>query len=155
MGLTVDEIRMRFRRRGLNFTGQRHAIYQALANSVAHPGVEEIYTQVRHSFPSLSMNTVYTTLVTLKDIGVISEVSPVRDRARFDANRDPHHHLVCLGCRKIEDLYDHGLDRISLSEEQARSFKITGHRVEFHGYCKRCRLKTPKTTKAPKPKRRK
>lgn len=141
MALSLEEIREHFKGRRLKFTNQRYAIYQALASSSDHPTVEDLYSTVKRSYPTLSMNTVYNTLEVLKDIGIASEISLWHDKARFDANQTPHHHLVCLRCKKIEDLYDDTLDRLALSPKTKHQYRIMGHRVEFHGYCNRCKAK--------------
>ena len=62
MQLTFDQLRKHFQQQRLKFTSQRHAIYKALASSVAHPSVEDLYSTVKRSHPTLSMNTVYNTL---------------------------------------------------------------------------------------------
>ena len=103
--------------------------------------MEDLYSTVKRTYPTLSMNTVYNTLEVLKDIGIASEISLWHDKARFDANQTPHHHLVCLRCKKIEDLYDDTLDRLALSPKTQHQYRIMGHRVEFHGYCNRCKTK--------------
>jgi Fe2+ or Zn2+ uptake regulation protein len=58
--------------------------------------------------------------------------------ARFDANMDRHHHLVCVSCHEINDVYDESLDRLSMSGGKEQQYRILGHRVEFYGVCKRC-----------------
>ena len=144
MPLSPEEVQMHFRKRGHKFTSQRLAIYRALASSKLHPSVELLYSTVKKSHPTLSMNTVYNTLETLKEIGIVSEISLWHDRARFDANQTAHHHLACLDCKKIEDLYDENLDNLKLSSRLRHKYKITGYRVEFHGFCYTCQQKKRK-----------
>jgi Fur family transcriptional regulator, peroxide stress response regulator len=146
MNLTLDQIRKHFRKRGLKFTNQRYAIYRALAASDRHPSAEDLFAKVKRTFPALSMNTVYNTLEALQDVGVASEISLWHDRARFDANQSPHHHLVCLGCKKIEDLYDRTLDGLSPSARASHDYRITARRIEFHGYCGDCQRKLKNKT---------
>lgn len=140
MKITLDEIRRRFRRCGVRLTPQRAAIYRALADTTAHPTAEALYCQVKKQHPMMSQNTVYYTLGTLKASGLVHEVNYWHDRARFDANVDLHHHLICLGCRRIEDVTDEALDRVTVSSRQS-AFQVLRHRVEFHGYCRDCQRK--------------
>ncbi|HTK88469.1 MAG TPA: Fur family transcriptional regulator [Nitrospiraceae bacterium] len=142
MNLTLDEIRRRFRACGVRLTPQRVAIYQALTGTAAHPTAEALYRQVKRQHPMLSQNTVYYTLGTLKAAGLVHEVNYWHDRARFDANMALHHHLICLGCRRIDDLTDDGLDNLVISARRASGFHVLGHRVEFHGHCAECRYRT-------------
>ena len=69
MSLTLEHLRKHFQQRGLKFTSQRYAVYQALASSTEHPSVEALYSIVKRSYPTLSMNTVYNTLETLTFCG--------------------------------------------------------------------------------------
>ncbi len=138
MRLTQDEMRERFRARGLKMTPQRAAIYQVLAGTTSHPTAEDLHRQVKRRYPMISPNTVYYTLGVLREAGLVHEVNYWRDRSRFDANISPHHHLICLGCRRIQDLADEALDRLSVSDRVKTEFEVTGHRVEFHGYCAAC-----------------
>ncbi len=144
MKLTQEETRLRFRARGLKMTPQRAAIYQALAERVDHPTAEDLHRQVRRRYPKMSPNTVYYTLGVLKGAGLVHEVNYWHDRSRFDANISLHHHLICLGCRKIQDLSDAALDRLRVSARARAGFEVTGHRVEFHGYCAACRRANPR-----------
>ena len=135
MKVSVDEIRRRFRRCGVRLTPQRAAIYRALADTTTHPTAEALYRQVKKQHPMMSQNTVYYTLGALKAAGLVHEVNYWHDRARFDANMDLHHHLICLGCRRIEDIIDEALDQVAVSSRRQSAFQVLGHRVEFHGYC--------------------
>ena len=144
MKLTQDQIRDRLRARGVRVTPQRAAIYRALAERVDHPTAEALYRQVRRLYPRVSPNTVYYTLGVLKQAGLVQEVNYWHDRARFDAEIGLHHHLICLGCRKIQDVKDRALDRLAVAARWRGQFRVIGHRVEFHGYCAACRRRAPR-----------
>ena len=139
MKSTPADVRQRFREKGLKLTPQRYAIYEMMIHTDSHPAVEEIYHAVQPMFPMLSLNTVYYTLTSLKKAGLIADVPVQEGAARFDANMDRHHHLVCLKCRKIEDLYDEALDQLKISAKSTNGYLVESHRVEFRGYCSECR----------------
>lgn len=139
MDISLDEIRKRFHGQGLKMTPQRAAIYRVLAESTSHPTAEDLYRTVRAQYPLLSPNTVYYTLGALREAGLVREVNYWHDRARYDANMAPHHHLICLGCRRIQDLTDATLDCLTVCGVAKAGFRVMGHRVEFHGYCAACR----------------
>jgi Fur family transcriptional regulator, peroxide stress response regulator len=136
---TPADVRHRFREKGLKLTPQRYAIYEMMIHTDSHPTVEDIYDAVQPMFPMLSLNTVYYTLTSLKKAGLIADVPVQEGAARFDANMDRHHHLVCLKCRKIEDLYDDALDQLKISAKSTNGYLVESHRVEFRGYCSKCR----------------
>lgn len=138
MKLTAQEIHARFRQRAVRVTRQRAAIYEALADTASHPTADELYRTVKRQHPMMSRNTVYYTLGVLRQAGLVQEVNVGHDVARFDGNVAVHHHLICLGCSRIEDVVDDALNQLDISGRQARGFRILGHRVEFHGYCANC-----------------
>lgn len=139
MNTAVSHIQEKFRARGLKSTPQRTAIYQALSQSAAHPTAEELYAEVSPRYPMLSLNTVYYTLSVLQKAGLITEVNVGHDRARFDANLSPHHHLICQGCHVIVDVMDRRLNHLAPPNGLPSDFVIIDHQVVFRGMCGRCR----------------
>ncbi|ALA59420.1 Fur family transcriptional regulator [Nitrospira moscoviensis] len=139
--VTTAHLQQRFQEKGLKLTPQRLAIYQMLMNTEAHPTADDIYHAVKPTFPMLSLNTVYYTLTAFKEAGLVWEVPVEHASSRYDANMDQHHHLVCLDCGKIEDLYDESLVCLRPPTANQRGFDIRMHRVEFRGYCEACRAK--------------
>jgi len=138
MNISSELIRERFKGRGLKSTPQRTAIYKALAETTSHPTADDLYREVSKAYPMISQNTVYYTLAVLRDAGLVQEVNFWHDRARFDANISPHHHLICLTCRSISDLNDNLLNHLSSPAGIPSDFQVIGHQVEFRGYCGSC-----------------
>ena len=138
MVISQDDIRTKFKAQGLKVTPQRAAIYKALAETTSHPTAEALYQQVAQDYPMMSPNTVYYTLSTLIDAGLVKEVNYWHDRSRFDANVTPHHHLICLGCRAIFDLEDRALNQLPHKSNIPKDFQVLSHQVEFYGLCAAC-----------------
>lgn len=138
MKLTSQEIYTHFRQRALRVTRQRAAIYAALTETASHPTADELYRTVRRQYPMMSLNTIYYTLGVLRQAGLVREVNVGHDVARFDGNVTAHHHLICLGCSRIEDVSHDTWNQLDISSGQAKGFHVVGHRIEFHGYCARC-----------------
>ena len=153
MNLTLENIQQKFRDCGLKSTPQRTAIYQALVHSTAHPTAEDLFAQVSPTFPMLSLNTVYYTLGVLRTAGLVLEVNIGHDRARFDANLSPHHHVICQGCQEILDVMDPRLNRLASPSGLPKDFEITSYQVAFRGYCGTCRRSRSPMTTSPSGKR--
>jgi len=132
------------RRLGIKATHQRTEILRELAGSAEHPDAEMIHARVRQRVPAISVDTVYRTLKLLEDKGVIARVGSMRDRARFDANMDRHHHFVCTECGMIGDFYSDALDQLPVPSEAAEMGSIDGVYVELRGRCRKCQLKAKK-----------
>ena len=138
MQTRLDALAERCRDAGLAVTPQRLAIYRALLDSESHPDAEALYERVRAQIPNLSLATVYKNLEALQQLGVIRELTPLHETARFDANLDRHHHLVCTECKKVLDLYDRDLDSLQLPTARAMGFKVSNIRVQVEGLCPDC-----------------
>jgi len=131
------------RARGLSVTHQRLAVYEAVLSSTGHPGAEEIYQAVRQRCPGISKGTVYRTLDTLCEMGVVNDIHRSADTSRFEAVLEPHHHLICLACRRVVDLFDDSLQKLRLPPGGSggpgrKGFRVTGYQIQFTGYCGEC-----------------
>ena len=144
----LEDFRRRCKERGLAFTFQRQAIYEAVIDSREHPTPELIYERVRRRIPSISLGTVYKNVKTFLDSGVLKEVTLHHGTLRLEANMTPHHHVVCSSCRAIHDIDQAAVEPLQYSTRGVpRGFSIESYRVEFVGLCKTCRVERmrPKT----------
>jgi Fur family transcriptional regulator, peroxide stress response regulator len=135
----LAEFTQRCRKRGLAITPQRVAVMRALINSGDHPRAETVFAQVRGEHPSISLATVHRTLETLCAIGEARKVTPLHDSARYDGNTAPHHHLVCIRCRKICDIDVPEFNNLLQGRHNLGGFQLLGCSVEVHALCKDCR----------------
>ena len=133
------------REHSLAATYQRHKIYQALMSRPhGHYSPEEIYDEVRHDLPSISLATVYKNLKTFVQAGILRDVSPHHGTWRVDANLKPHHHLVCTQCHSIQDLDIDLLSPVSLHGDLPAGFRMEKCSVEVQGVCRACSTKKSK-----------
>ncbi len=65
-----------------------------------HPSADNIYQEVRRNLPMISFNTVYKTLETFCQLGLVIKINPLHEVARYDGNVSPHTHMVCSRCHK-------------------------------------------------------
>jgi Fur family peroxide stress response transcriptional regulator len=129
----------KYRESGLKLTPQRLAILEYLDGNKEHPSAEDVYKAVSKKFPTMSLATVYNTLMTLKQRGLVKELTMDPLRMRFDPQPTPHHHLICVDCRKIIDI--HTRLKINLPEMEQEGFEIVGNHIEFYGRCPKCKNK--------------
>jgi Fur family peroxide stress response transcriptional regulator len=102
--LFADEISGRLRARGLRVTPQRFAVYANLLARNDHPTVEQLLADLNQCGPVSSQATVYNSLQTLRDVGLVREVLLEEGVVRYDANVSNHHHFRCSQCGHIEDI---------------------------------------------------
>ena len=111
---------------GIRQTPQRLAIAEVVVNSGDHPSVKEIYQRVKEFFPYVTLATVYSTLETLEQAGIVRAL-PFQKQSRYDANLSPHANLVCVGCGGVVDS-SAGEEILTRLKSQLESY----HRVRVH-----------------------
>lgn len=121
--------------KGIKVTAQRLEILRFLDTHHTHPSADEIYIELKRRSPALSKTTVYNTIQSLKEHGLLNTVNVDSHESRFDSVINPHHHLLCSACGNVID--------IEIECPYTRKMLAGGHRIdEVHGYfkgvCKDC-----------------
>ena len=125
--------------RGQRYTAQRAAVYRFLYGTDVHPTAEEVYRAVRAELPGISLATVYKSLETIVRCGLAEKLTYGDSSARYDGRTDPHPHVHCLACGQVADVQGQVPPaELTRLRDQVGSFRVTGYRVEFTGYCASC-----------------
>jgi Fe2+ or Zn2+ uptake regulation protein len=124
--------------RGQRATPQRYAILRELRRRQHHATADEISQAVRAQLPGTSTPTVYATLDLLVELGLARRIDTGLGAALYDGATEPHQHMVCRRCGRVEDL-DGGLDteRV-LSAAGSTGFSPEGAELVISGLCSAC-----------------
>lgn len=140
-GLNVSE-RSRIRETvvdaGLRLTGPRLAIFRILLEEGLHPSAEDVYRLLAPELPSLSRDTVYRTLATFEEAGLIRKFPSGEGVFRYDARMVPHHHFICSRCLKIVDISMSETGPVRIPESLHSLGIVETVRMEFQGVCLSC-----------------
>lgn len=123
---------------GLKVTQQRIEIYRELLQSSDHPSAELLHKRLAERMPTISLDTVYRTLATLEQHGLVSRVQTVGSLARFEAVTIPHHHLICSKCNKVADFQWTAFEAVDLPRPVERWGRIMSKNVVMYGICNSC-----------------
>lgn len=134
----LQELGEGLRKSGVRLTHQRLEICREIASSNNHPDAETVHLGVRRRVPTVSLDTVYRTLWTLRDLGLIDTLGIPHARIRFDANTTQHHHFVCVKCGDVRDFHSDEFDRLKIPEEAAAYGTAGRTQVEIRGSCLSC-----------------
>lgn len=134
----IAELTQALKGHGLRLTHQRLEIVREIAGTDAHPDAESVFRSVRERVPTVSLDTVYRTLGTLVDIGMIARVTATSGTTRYDANRDRHHHFVCTKCGLVRDVVDPTLDALSETGAGVEHGMVESVDVHLKGVCRSC-----------------
>ena len=92
--------------------------------------------------PTISLRTVYQTLNDLAAMGELSALDLGTGSTRFDPNLEPHHHLVCTRCGRIDDVHAE-VPAVAVPEAAAAGFEVTTTEIIFRGRCADCTASDP------------
>ena len=121
--------------KGIKPSYTRIQIYDYLREKRNHPTVEDIYTELVKTIPTLSKTTIYNTLSLFLQNHLVQLVTIEENELRYDADTSCHGHFKCLNCGKI---FDFSADAIVLDEKELEGFDILQKSVYFIGKCKNC-----------------
>jgi len=128
----IETIKSTLKEKGIKPTYQRLKILDYMSQNIRnHPTVEMIYAELVKEIPTISMTTVYNTLNTFIEKGLVCGVTITGTEVRYDFNTESHHHFLCKKCGQIKDI------DIPCSLAAKKGELVDGHRLEeIHGYFK-------------------
>jgi Fur family peroxide stress response transcriptional regulator len=134
---TRDDMLVELKKSGHRVTRQRIAVIDYLAGREDHPSARNVYRGVAEVLPGVSLATIYNTLSTLVNAGLIRELDFEDTDNRYDTNLEHHLNLVCISCGEILDLPQ--TPPISVEEIRSRlGFETVDMRFECRGICRSC-----------------
>lgn len=125
------------RKAGVRATHQRIEVLRVLASASDHPAAEEIHRRLRATMPTVALDTVYRTLASLEEAGLVSRLQ-WDACARFDANIDLHHHFRCQVCNSIQDFYWVDFDEMKAPAAAKKLGRVKTKHVTVQGVCQNC-----------------
>ncbi len=113
--------------KGIKPTLQRLKILESMERLGEHPTAEMIFKELVKEIPTMSRTTIYNTLRSFQDKGIIIPVMITGTEIRYDMNLSCHHHLLCEKCGRIVD--------VAVECPNIHKTHIHGHQIkELHGY---------------------
>lgn len=125
----------------LKITPQRSLIFDELAKATDHPTADAIFKRVRKTLSNISFDTVYRTLLSFTEIGIVNLVEGTGEQKRFEPNLHQHHHFRCIKCYTIYDFENDAYNDIAVPESVRKQGVIINKRVVLEGICSKCKGK--------------
>lgn len=124
---------------GLRVTATRVAVLDALRLR-PHATADDVYDGIRGSLPGTSKQSVYNALGDFADAGLARRIEPAGHAGTFELRvGDNHHHVVCTGCGRIDDVDCVVGAAPCLHMPAGSGFTIQTAEVTFWGLCPDCR----------------
>lgn len=124
---------------GLKVTPQRLSIFKMLRNTCIHPSAETIYKALQEEHPTMSLATVYKTVDTFVQHGLIQQLNVGEDSYRYDADTSAHSHIQCTKCKQVLDLPKLAqVDSLREEVQGTTGYALSHEQLYFYGQCPAC-----------------
>jgi len=120
-------------------------ILSSLRHSGRHITASSILDEVRRAYPFVDASTVYRTLHSATQLGLVSETNMGTGEAEFEwIGPDRHHHLICRACGHVSSLDNTYLDSLATALHDELGFQADLGHFAIFGLCRHC-LTNPQT----------
>lgn len=133
--MTYESLAAQLKEKNIRPSYQRIRILWLLRSGAQHPTAEQIFHELKAEIPALSRSTVYNTLLTFSEAGLIRMIRIEENVARFDSNMIEHGHFQCQCCGAIQNF---AADLDSMVTDGLTGCAIKERHVYYEGICQQC-----------------
>ena len=131
------------RENGQRLTAARRAVVETVAASERAITPLEVYDTARRRYRALGLVSVYRTLETLEELGLVQRVHQAESCQAFIAAGEGHQHLlVCQNCGRVTLFEGDDLERLIGSISRKSGYRILEHWLQLFGLCRDCQRRT-------------
>jgi Fur family iron response transcriptional regulator len=110
--MSRTEIQKKLRDRGVMPTAQRIEVAELLLSRPQHLSADQIIEKLHRAGSRVSKATVYNSLKTFSEMGLIKEINVDATRKYYDSTTDAHHHFYHVETGELTDIPS---DRINIA----------------------------------------
>ena len=122
MNDSYEAVRRYLMEHKVNPSFNRVKVMEYLINQHNHPTADQIYNALKEELPTLSKATIYNSINTFTDAGVVKSIMGEGKEAHYDSVMEAHGHFLCEICRQCYDF--------DLSNEKFQFKEIDGFIVK-------------------------
>jgi Fur family ferric uptake transcriptional regulator len=127
----------------MRLTTERERIVDEVFETHEHFDAEQLVARLSQKPSSIRVSraTIYRTLQSLEEAGLLRKVARNNDREIYehDYGYPQHDHLVCKKCGKLEEFRNEQISELIKLIAEQNAFLMDGHRLEVSGICMTCR----------------
>lgn len=113
----------------MRITKHRQDILDSLKNQSGTLSATALHT----ALPHINLVTIYRTLDTLTEAGLIKKMNLGGNEAMYEYQTEAHHHAICIDCGRI--LHFTTPDKKIIGLLGLLDFSVTGLEITVHGHC--------------------
>lgn len=126
------------RDRGYRITPQRQAIVDEVLRTRGHITPQDVTRRVQRRMPAVNASTVYRTLATLEEIGLVRHAHLERGAEYHRTDEVDHVHLSCSRCGAGDDLSLREAESLKRLLQRHRGFRPDLTHFAISGVCADC-----------------
>jgi Fur family transcriptional regulator, ferric uptake regulator len=135
----LRELLENVRASGTRVTPTRRSLLAALAEAEHHHlTAQDLTASVHLAHPEVHLSTIYRSLDSLEEIGVVDHVHLGHGRAVYHLADEPHQHLVCEECGAVVEVPDRVFAPFAAEIQEAYGFRIRPNHFAVLGRCDVC-----------------
>jgi Fur family transcriptional regulator, ferric uptake regulator len=139
------------RQRGLRVTPVRRAVIEVLDQTTEHLAAEEIVLRVARTVPRAHRASIYRTLSSLSEIGILTHTHVAGAGAVYHLTATErsggaaHGHLQCTRCGRLLDIPVTALQGLARRLDRDLGFELEPEHAALMGVCVDCRAASDRT----------
>jgi Fe2+ or Zn2+ uptake regulation protein len=123
----------------VRITTPRREILSALLRAGDHATADDVAALVQERAPDVHLSTVYRTLDSLTELGVVEHVHFAHGAAAYHLAPTDHRHLVCEVCGSVTDVPAELLQDLVHAVDSRYGFELHANHFGLTGRCAGCR----------------
>ncbi len=137
----LEMLRNYIESKDLRNTPQREVTLKVFLETERHLSVNELYKIIKKRDKSIGYTTVYRTMQLLSECGLCEEIDFGDGIKRYEHKygHEHHDHLVCTKCGRYIEAVKPEIEKMQKQLAKEKGFKITHHKLQIFGICKKCR----------------
>jgi Fur family transcriptional regulator, ferric uptake regulator len=135
--------REQLRARGMRWTPQRRLLLGVLQETDGHVTATELIERCRAADPNTTPSTIYRTLDTLEEIGLLRHAHGIDGREEYHVLPETEHgHLHCTDCGETWEIEADEAAGLLRALDRERGFEVDLTHLTVVGRCADCRAGT-------------
>ena len=126
--------------KGLLYTQPRELILKEATSAVGHFSADELTEQMHKNGINISRATIYRTLASMKEAGILNSVDFGHGHIHYEAKKAKkyHEHITCKKCGAICEIQIENLAKVINTAAAKAKFKHIEYAIRVSGVCKNC-----------------
>jgi Fe2+ or Zn2+ uptake regulation protein len=140
MEKTIRLYRDFLKSKGLLYTQPREVVLKEAISALWHFSADELTEQMHKNGIAISRATVYRTLSSMKEAGILNSVDLGHGHIHYEAPRTKkqHEHIACKQCGAICEIQAENLAKEINAAAAKAKFKHIEYAIRISGVCEKC-----------------